>query len=199
MNEENKLVLILKIISSFLASAAAICAILTYFNIYIPLKNKTNEEEPIIFETSTENIDFTMNDTTNKSKKEILINVEDEVKNIKNKYNSFQEEDIYPTENAINSNILMYYKNDIIVAIKVLKGYDEIGYTRIYYFDENMKLYFAFLYNDDNKYRIYFKDDIVIRYIENTTVYDLYDNLWRCEWEQFVLKESYSFLKVNGR
>lgn len=36
---------------------------------------------------------------------------------------------------------------DEIVSIEVSSGYNAIGYYRIYYYDENGKIYFAFVFD----------------------------------------------------
>lgn len=44
--------------------------------------------------------------------------------------------------------------------------------------------------------RLYFKDNILIRYIdENGDIYDLYENLETCSLFEFVLSESYELLE----
>lgn len=88
---------------------------------------------------------------------------------------------------------------DEIVSIEVSSGYNAIGYYRIYYYDENGKIYFAFVFDKKKENRLYFKDNILIRYIdENGDIYDLYENLETCSWFELVLSESHElFENIN--
>lgn len=133
-------------------------------------------------------------------KKKMIINVESEVKNIKTKYYNFQKIKIGPINHTLNSKILIYYvQQDNSISIEIPNGYSNINYSRIYYFDENGQLYFAFIFNKVNENRLYFLNDILIRYInEEKKIYDINDNLDNCEFEELALTESYElFNSIN--
>lgn len=73
------------------------------------------------------------------------------------------------------------------------KGTDGWNYSREYYFHEG-KLYFVFIYNGLEEHRLYFKDDIMIRYIdENKSVYDYGNTNEFFDWESRALSESKQF------
>jgi len=96
----------------------------------------------------------------------------------------------------VNKNIKIYYVEDQIVSIEVTSGYNEIDYSRIYYFDKDSKLYFAFVFDKRKENRLYFKNDMLIRYIdENGEIYNLNENTESCTWRELVLYESYELLK----
>lgn len=120
------------------------------------------------------------------------IDVEEEIKEIKKQYYIVQNQKDTFTQHPVSNKIKVYYVTDEVVSIEVLSGYNDIGYSRIYYYDENGKLYFAFVFDKKKENRLYFKDNILIRYIdENGDIYDLYENLKTCSWFELVLSESY--------
>lgn len=129
-----------------------------------------------------------------------LIDIQNEINRIQNMYYSISN-----LKNILEPNsehpVIRYYTPDNMVVIKVFSGYDDIEYSRIYFYDSNWKLYFAFVYFENEKEnRLYFKDDTLIRYInERGQTYDLYDSFVTCEWEEFVLKESYELLGDASR
>lgn len=179
---------------------AAICTIISITELGIVKKifkindNKSINESLVVESLSC--IDYENSVTNNNNQNSIDVN--EEVEKIKLNYELFQEKNITPKESQSNLNVLVYSDNGKIVAIKVLDSYDNIDYSRVYYFDKNEKLYFAFLYNNDIKYRLYFKDDILIRYIDDQGFcYDLNDDFIDCKWENFVLNESYNLLSID--
>lgn len=116
----------------------------------------------------------------------------DEIKQIQRTYNDFQENKNKALHSSVYPQISFYYVLNKIASIEIQGGYKNINYSRIYYFNENNQLYFAFIFDKLKENRLYFKDNILIRYIdESGETYDLYDNLDTCEWEEFALKESY--------
>lgn len=131
-----------------------------------------------------------------RSQKEVIINVEDEVKEIKRKYYDFQQQKDDLQQHPIDKNIKIFYASDKVDSIEVASGYNDIGYSRIYYFDENSKLYFTFIFDKKKENRLYFKNNILIRYIdENGKIFNLYENLETCIWSELALYEGYELLK----
>lgn len=107
----------------------------------------------------------------------------------KNKKENSQQ---HPVDKSIN----VYYISNQVVSIEVTSGYNDIDYSRIYYFDKEGKLTFAFVFDKKKENRLYFKDNILIRYIdESSEVYDLNDNLEICVWYELVINESNELLK----
>lgn len=134
--------------------------------------------------------------SSQKEENTIIINVEDEVKEIKRKYYDFQQQKDDLQQHPIDKNIKIFYASDKVVSIEVASGYNDIGYSRIYYFDENSKLYFTFIFDKKKENRLYFKNDILIRYIdENGEIFNLYENLESCIWSDLALCEGYELLE----
>ncbi|MCI6061688.1 MAG: hypothetical protein MR729_11140 [Dorea sp.] len=72
-------------------------------------------------------------------------------------------------------------------------GTDGWNYSREYYFHDGV-LYFAFVFNGTEEHRLYFKDGVMIRYIdENKNVYDYGNTSQFYDWESRVLQESEQF------
>lgn len=73
------------------------------------------------------------------------------------------------------------------------KGTDGWNYSREYYFHEGV-LYFVFAFNGTEEHRLYFKDGVMIRYIdENKNIYDYGNTSDFYDWESKVLSESKQF------
>lgn len=73
------------------------------------------------------------------------------------------------------------------------KRTDGWNYSREYYFHEGV-LYFAFVFNGIEEHRLYFKDGVMIRYInENNNIYDYGNTSDFYDWENKVLSESKQF------
>ena len=121
--------------------------------------------------------------------------VEEEVRRIRKEYYSFQEEKENLKRDNIISDVVIYYKEDRVALIEILPGYAGVRYSRMYYFDEKGKLYFAFIFDKKRENRLYVKDDIVIRYIdENNEVFD-YENEMNCNgFDELAFSESYEML-----
>ena len=76
--------------------------------------------------------------------------------------------------------------------IELGSGQNGWNYSRDYRF-HNGKLIFAFIFDGTEEHRLYFKDDHMIRYIdENGDTYDYPDTKQFSEWEQKALTEAYS-------
>ena len=142
------------------------------------------------------NIIYSSNVDVQDEKNMGMINVEDEVKKIRNDYNNIQRQKGDPRQHPVDKNTKVYYMEDKVVSIEVASGYNDIGYSRIYYFDDNNKLYFTFIFDKKKENRLYFKNDILIRYIdENGEIFNLYENLESCIWRELALCEGYELLE----
>ena len=117
--------------------------------------------------------------------------VEDEVTQIRAWYNETQNNsDSYEFFSALDGNITCY-KGSELIRLDVAKGFDDWNYTRRYYF-RNDSLYFAFVFNGSEEHRFYFKEDQLIRYIDdNKNAYDYGDTDRFAEWSAPVLNEAY--------
>lgn len=74
-------------------------------------------------------------------------------------------------------------------------GEDGWNYSRDYRF-HNGKLVFAFIFDGTEEHRLYFKDDHMIRYIdENSVTYDFPDCDKYSSWAEKALKEAYAKYK----
>lgn len=154
--------------------------------------NSNLEETEEYFDRIAGSSDIDLQNDNNMSEK---IDVEEEVKKIKRQYYKVQNQKDAPAQHPAGKEIKVYYMADELVSIEVLSGYNSIGYSRIYYYDVNGKLYFAFVFDKRKENRLYFKDDILIRYIdENNDIYNLYENLGTCIWQEIVLSEGYELL-----
>ena len=89
-----------------------------------------------------------------------------------------------------------YYSPSADDMQKVIeKGQRDWNYSRDYRY-HNDKLVFAFVFDGTEEHRLYFKDDHMIRYIdENKITYDYPKTSKYSSWEEKVLNEAYSILK----
>ena len=161
-------------------------------------KSMENSTENLFMDAvdNTENINYSSNIEVQDEKSIEMIDVESEVKRIRSDYNSAQNQKSDPLQHPLNKDIKLYYIEDNLASIEIINGYNDINYSRIYYFDKDGKLYFAFVFDKKKENRLYFKDDILIRYIdENGEIYNLYENLESCIWSDLVLSESYELLE----
>lgn len=100
------------------------------------------------------------------------------------------------TQSEIDSEIekirTYYYSPSSGDTKKVIeKGQNNWNYSRDYRY-HNGKLVFAFVFNGTEEHRLYFKDDHMIRYIdENHTTYDYPNTNKYSSWEKKVLAEAY--------
>lgn len=75
----------------------------------------------------------------------------------------------------------------------ISKGTDDWNYSREYYFHDGL-LYFVFIFNGSEEHRLYFKDNVMIRYIdENKNVYDYGNTSDFYDWEDRALSEAKQF------
>ena len=118
------------------------------------------------------------------------INVDEEVTQIRawfyetqNKLNSYSSED--------DGDVLRYYDNGYLIKMVVDKGYHNWDYTREYYFHDG-ELYFAFMFDGSEEHRLYFKNNQLIRYIdENKNTYNYGDTEQFSDWSVPVIAEAY--------
>lgn len=98
-----------------------------------------------------------------------------------------------PINSSIYPGVSYWYVSDKVRLIVVTNGFRDNECTRTYYFDENGNLTFALVKDNIGEHRLYFYDDILIRYIdENGQNYDVDVNLndGECEWINLALEES---------
>ncbi len=102
----------------------------------------------------------------------VSIDVEAEVAQIREWY--------YDTQNRLDTfayseygaDLGFYFESGYAVKGVVAAGYNDLDYTRQYFYHDQ-KLYFAFIFKGSEEYRLYFKDGIVVRYIDNFgNIYD---------------------------
>lgn len=75
------------------------------------------------------------------------------------------------TYEEVTKNGITYFYDGKECVIKEYAKTGDISLTRRYYFDTNSgEMVFAFMFDGTEEYRLYFKDDILIRYIDNTKV-----------------------------
>jgi len=116
------------------------------------------------------------------------INVQEEVAIIRKQYNKTEKNiDSYLLKEQ--SGIKKYYDDFNLIKLVIKSGTNNWKYERQYYFNSG-KLYFAFIYIGKEEYRYYFKDNCIIRYIDNNdNVYD-YGNIPESTWDSQILNEA---------
>ena len=115
--------------------------------------------------------------------------VESEVETIRGWYYATQD---YPGQASEIDGVTYYATNGQVNKIVCPSGNSDVNYSRMYYFHDG-KLYFAFIYDDSNEHRLYYKDDVLIRYIdENGTVTD-YGSI-DCPFDSLAKTEAYTLL-----
>ena len=103
------------------------------------------------------------------------IDVEAEVANIRKLYYGTQDSVETMRQSSLSSDVIAYDDDGEIKKIVCNRGWGDIDYSREYYFSSG-KLYFAFVYKGTEEHRLYFYNEILIRYIdENSITYDLGD------------------------
>lgn len=117
------------------------------------------------------------------------INVEEEVAQIRNWFTETQSN----LENYLRAGYVdmsCYFDGMYPVKVIVDKGYDDWDYTREYYYhDQN--LYFVFVYNGSEEYRLYLNNGKLIRFIDSEKeIYDYGNTDQFEEWREYLLNES---------
>ena len=117
------------------------------------------------------------------------IDVDGEISQIRIDYYATQA---YPGKKSTNGDVTHYTRNGKTTKIVCPSGMSGWNYSREYFF-KNDKLYFALIYDGTEEHRLYFSDDILIRYIDNNkNTYD-YGNI-SCPFETQAKNEAYSLL-----
>jgi len=104
-----------------------------------------------------------------------------------------------PIYSSIYPGVSYWYVSNKVRLISATNGFRNNECSRIYYFDENEKLTFALIKDNEGEHRLYFCDDILIRYIDKDGQnHDIYQDLsdYKCEWTNLALEESYEIF--NG-
>lgn len=146
------------------------------FQAYMSNKGSIPASDSTSATNASESAGTAISNNASASDNTINIDVESEVKQIRQWYSD--------TQNGLDNLMYSQYGDDIEYyfelgyAVKgiIPSGYDGWDYTRQYFY-KDQKLYFAFVFKGSEEYRVYFKDGKVIRYIDNNgTVYD-YGNI----------------------
>ncbi|MBD5541712.1 MAG: hypothetical protein HDR00_11090 [Lachnospiraceae bacterium] len=140
----------------------------------------------------------TENETTNQ------FNFGQAIQHIYSNEESIQKEIINNEENKpINSSIYpgvsYWYISDKVRLIVVTNGFRDNECSRTYYFDKDGKLSVALMKDNIGEHRLYFYNDILIRYIdEHGQNHDINQDLnnYECKWTELSLNESYEIF--NG-
>ncbi len=156
-----------------------------------------NENKPSERKISSES-------NTTESKKTNQFNFGQAMQHIYGNEKILQDEIINDQKNKpINSSIYLgvnyWYISDKVRLIVVANGFRNNKCSRTYYFDDDEKITFALIKDDIGEHRLYFYNDILIRYVdENGQNYDININLddCECEWTNLALEESYEIF--NG-
>lgn len=124
------------------------------------------------------------------------INVEDEVKQIREWFYGTQDS-LGSYEQSTSDNVTFYLEDGVPVKIVVKKGTDGWDYAREYYYHGG-EFYFAFIYAGSDEHRLYFKDDQMIRYIDqDKNTYDYGETDRFSEWETPAIQEAYRLLEAG--
>lgn len=110
-------------------------------------------------------------------------------------YETQDNKDSYDKK-IIQDGVTAYVNNGQVVLIEVMG--DKIGetYSRMYYFHNN-KLYFSFIFSGMLENRLYFKDGILFRYIdEQKNAMDSGTGVENCGWESVAREESAKYLQM---
>lgn len=119
-----------------------------------------------------------------------MIDIKNKVEKIQEKYYSLPNPNDLP-EPTLDRPIRRCYDSDSMIIIKVYCGYNDVNYSRMYYYD-NEQLYFALIYfKSKEEHRLYFDDNYLIRYRdENGIIHDSDKESIICELAEFALKDS---------
>ena len=90
-----------------------------------------------------------------------------------------------------------YTPGDLDTKVVLENGTDGWNYSREYYYHDGQFI-FAFIYNGTEEHRLYFKDNHMIRYIdESHTTYDFPNLDAFKDWEQRALEEALKYVSVE--
>lgn len=157
------------------------------------------EEATAVDETESsdaEDFDIAEEEAPEDEKPALDINVEDEVKQIREWFYGTQDS-LGSYEQSTSDNVTFYLEDGIPVKIVVKKGTDGWDYAREYYYHDG-EFYFAFIYAGSDEHRLYFKDDQMIRYIDqDKNTYDYGETDRFPEWETPAIQEAYRLLEAG--
>ena len=87
-------------------------------------------------------------------------------------YEIENQQNLYTVEEEVN--YVRYVSNGVMRKIVLYPDESELrDMTETYYYDENGKLVFAFVYDAQNEFRYYFHEGLIYRYIDNSgKIYD---------------------------
>ena len=163
-----------------------------------------NAETVIEGQTGTENEEESIADRVEELDRDsaaaepvmIDFDIEEEVLAIREKYYTVQDNMGNYSELKPKDNVRVYLDaNGNAVFIKVTKGYNGIDYER-WYLIEQGKLLFSFVFSGTDEHRLYFKQGILFRYIDNKVQYDNVSGVRDCKWEQTCMEESMDTLRL---
>lgn len=109
------------------------------------------------------------------------------------------DEENKPINSSIYPGVSYWYISDKVRLIVVSNGFRDNECSRTYYFDQDGNLTFALMKDDMGEHRLYFYNDILIRYIdENGQNHDINQDLnnYECQWTELGFDESYEIF--NG-
>ena len=184
-----------------------ICLVGIFYYFVIHENNKTENEEII---TTEEQINITTDkntdenfiivedekvqdnksaESTEKLPRTAVENVENKVLTIRNWYNDTQSNlENLSTVKGVKG-ITEYYDKSSCVRIDVSAD-EKNSYNRYYYFKDN-KLYFVFAFDGQKENRLYFYDEMLFRWIDESGI--IHDNDFNSKefisWEKVILNE----------
>lgn len=117
-------------------------------------------------------------------------NIENEVLRIRGLYNTTQADLSSLTVDSSKNGKVKYYDSDSNLVRMDIAANPTTSYTKYYYF-ENGKLYFAFIFDGAKENRLYFKDNVLLRWIdESGKIHDRErSNGTFSEWEENVIND----------
>ena len=122
------------------------------------------------------------------------IDIESEIDEIRNMYNVFQNNKGNYQLLEVNDQVTAYLdRNENVVFLIVQRGYDNIDFERWYLINHG-ELVFSFVYNGLNEHRLYFKNGVLFRYIDQDIIYDNVAGIEECEWKNTCQNESKEIL-----
>ena len=205
LNRKKKKIIIIVIVAVVLFLAIAIGVVIIVVN---NAKSAPNNNEPTTVENSTETkmtekpTEATQNNHTEPTP--VSTYPPADVPETEAINEAVTEVSFSITKEEIESEIekirTYYYTPSSHDAQKVLEnGQDGWNYSRDYRFHDG-ELVFAFVFDGTEEHRLYFKDDHMIRYIdENNTTYDYPDTAQFSDWENKVLSEAYTHIESDAQ
>lgn len=152
-----------------------------------------NKEDELDIEENGDVVSDELDTTEDLEEQEYIynnFNVEDEISRIRMLYNATQSNLSSLSMDSSDGEKVKYYDTNSKLVRMDIPANSITPYTKYYYF-ENGELYFAFIFDDTNENRLYFKDNKLFRWIDETG--KMHDkeraNSAFLEWEKFVLND----------